>query len=362
MKIEEKYFVKVSEIKHEEPYWSYYNVDIYMRKEDGTEEKIGNYERNYHGFAERTFFPFRQGDKEYALYSKSYTATRVMELPSCEDLCGEEPKSHGFCPVEFYVPSDYDYDNYKTYEDYLKDWEDSKPTLDGQFGFVAGCIWGDDTSWKIEFLDLSKISEGIFKREDRFGYIELPGNLRLKEAINVRWLIDSIEDFEDCDSRNPFIRIAVDHMFDLITGEELGCNYFNREAKFKVGDYVCMPGAYYPYFRTPSKIIKIDDDNEFAWLENDDIDHPVKLSHLYLAKEEDMFMPWKEYNDYCMRGIRNLKEAREWKKRGFDAGVAGKRRKGIMDKLFGGKDITEKVLEELDKELDSESNNSEVEK
>ena len=28
-------------------------------------------------------------------------------------------------------------------------------------GFVAGCVWGDDSSWKIEYLDLSKADEGI---------------------------------------------------------------------------------------------------------------------------------------------------------------------------------------------------------
>lgn len=27
----------------------------------------------------------------------------------------------------------------------------------GDFGFVWGCIWGDDSSWKVQYLDLSRI-------------------------------------------------------------------------------------------------------------------------------------------------------------------------------------------------------------
>lgn len=152
-----EYSAKHTSIATKPGCWDYLNVDIFKK-----EEKIGEYQRNYSSMY-RTFHPFEQNGKQYALYSKDYTATRVMELPSCKDICGEEEDSCGFCPVDFYVPKE----------------------AQGQFGFVAGCVWGDDSSWKIEFLDLSKISEGIFKREDRFGYIELPYNQSLKEAISA---------------------------------------------------------------------------------------------------------------------------------------------------------------------------------
>lgn len=43
----------------------------------------------------------------------------------------------------------------------------------GDFGFVWGCYWGDDSSWKVQYLDLSRIEEGMISRDERFGYVEL---------------------------------------------------------------------------------------------------------------------------------------------------------------------------------------------
>lgn len=43
----------------------------------------------------------------------------------------------------------------------------------GDFGFVWGCIWGDDSSWKVQFLDLSEVERGRIRREERFGYLKL---------------------------------------------------------------------------------------------------------------------------------------------------------------------------------------------
>jgi hypothetical protein len=69
----------------------------------------------------------------------------------------------------------------KEEEDFYLDLENNTV---GQFGFIAGCVWGDDKSWKLEYLDLSKITEGIFKREQKFGYFELPSGKSLKECLD----------------------------------------------------------------------------------------------------------------------------------------------------------------------------------
>jgi hypothetical protein len=58
--------------------------------------EIGSYERNYPSFAETTFEPFELRGEWYALYSPNYTSTRLMKLPECRDIGGEEPHSHGF--------------------------------------------------------------------------------------------------------------------------------------------------------------------------------------------------------------------------------------------------------------------------
>jgi hypothetical protein len=129
--------------------------------------RIGGYERNYSSLY-NTFVPFMTADgAAYALYSRDYTATRVMSLPDCVDLGGEESDSYGFCPVDYFVPYD------------------PERGLDGSFGFIAGCVWGDDSSWKVQFLDLSDIKDGMVKRDDRFGYLELPAELTLAEAVDV---------------------------------------------------------------------------------------------------------------------------------------------------------------------------------
>lgn len=201
MTITEKYTTEVEPISNGEGYWNSLKVKIIQNEPDGTKKQIGEYLRNYSSLY-GTFCPFEQNGKEYALYSKNYTATRVMALPSCEDICGEEACGCGFCPTGYYVPP-----------------IDPDECLKGEFGFMCGCVWGDDSSWKIQYLDLSKISEGILKREDRFGYIELVGSHKeLKNAIEI-----SIEEYEHEGQKKRYARatIACACHFDLDTGEKV---------------------------------------------------------------------------------------------------------------------------------------------
>jgi len=147
-----------------------------------------------------------------------------MELPSCEVIAQEEAKSHGFCPVGYKVP--------------FSDNEEAGrgDGLNGQFGFVSGCVWGDDCSWKLQYLDLSRIDEGIIQRDDRFGYVELPRDVDLKHAISddLYFVGDldftefnkktkengdepKLPDIKHCDE--PYIEIAVPMEFDVNTGK-----------------------------------------------------------------------------------------------------------------------------------------------
>jgi hypothetical protein len=165
----------IEKIDNGKGFWNFVVVGIF----DEFGKQIGQYQRNYGSAG--PFFPFKQDGEWFALYSKDYTATRVMRLPSCEDIGGEEHDSHGFCPVEYYVPMiDESTDDFDTDADDLGE-------IAGTFGFVSGCHWGDDSSMKIQYLDLSKVKEGILTRDERFGYIEQPGSLDLKKCFSFRF-------------------------------------------------------------------------------------------------------------------------------------------------------------------------------
>lgn len=242
-----------------------YKMGVTEHYEDGTSKVIGTYDRNYSPM--RTFFPFRKGEKILALYSTDYTATRVMEITPGEgikDLGGEKRETWGFCPVEFYVPevTGYEFEwhscfqRFGAHEDYTfrrkVTWEEFKQSLPAgsvviesdeprdrkssfryfegdteipeptktariiypcNVGFVAGCVWGDDSSWKIQYIDLSQAEQGIIKRdESKLGYVELPNKIHLADAIDA----DSLWDGNEFDG---YCEIAIQAHVNLITGE-----------------------------------------------------------------------------------------------------------------------------------------------
>ena len=201
--IHDKYVIETETRDQEKPHWNTLEVKIYQ-VENGEKKEIGSFQRNYHCLF-GTFFPFAKDGKEYALYSREYMYTRVMELPSCRDLGGEDNsnvdyKEH-FCPTDLYVPIyrkvvcpglDKD-DKMEMWlkgnecfdEEWQKDASELHPVQYCDFGFVAGCFWGDDSSWKIQFLDLSEVEKGIIRRDERLGYLEMPEEMELKEAISM---------------------------------------------------------------------------------------------------------------------------------------------------------------------------------
>lgn len=162
------------------------------------------YQRNYAML--RTFEPFRQLGvdgvwREYALVSRKYTASEVMDLATGEIVAVEavDAGGHGFCPVEFCVLDWWEDDDRDpdTPDDITrpgdKYWRASDEALQGRWGLVAGCVWGDDTSWKVQYLDLSDIAAGVIRRDDRFGYVELPTNVKLRDAVRYQAETDRIE-------------------------------------------------------------------------------------------------------------------------------------------------------------------------
>jgi hypothetical protein len=130
---------------------------------------------------------------DLALYSPSYTATRILALPECVDLGGEEPGNYGFCPVELFVP---------TYAEIESVRDGGPPSRSRR------------NNPKPEALAPKHSAEGILKREERFGYVELPDNVKLSEAIDMT---DYLYDPEDEDAHS--IAIALRCRFDLRDGK-----------------------------------------------------------------------------------------------------------------------------------------------
>lgn len=155
------------------------------------ENLLGGYHRTYGAFGADTFYPFKWEDVWYALYSANYTCTRVMRFSAggFEDWCGEEASGHGFCPTAYYLPqcfiTTYDNDTYHQFEngrDYRQGYqaflddakdEDARVEYPG-FGFLCGCVWGDDNDWKLRYVDYSNVTNRVLKIDERFGYHPLP--------------------------------------------------------------------------------------------------------------------------------------------------------------------------------------------
>jgi hypothetical protein len=241
----ESYFARVvGEVHYRPGTWNGLRVGVFRRVDDA-EEQVGEYERN-HWALYRTFTHFRAGGRDLALYSPDYTATRLLELPSCRDIGGEEPAGGGFCPVDFFVPTFIDLESRvgdgppRRFRKQMPSPEEQVartipvtwPAVKGRpgrvedhhhapvgpltyhpFGFVAGCVWGDDSAWKLQYLDLSRAAEGILRREERFGYLELPDGITLDRAIDlVDYQSDPAEDYAH------HVRITLSQRFDLRDG------------------------------------------------------------------------------------------------------------------------------------------------
>jgi hypothetical protein len=185
------------------------------------EEEIGSYERNYGAFGAQTFEPFERNGRWYALYSPDYTGTRVMTLPDCRDIGGEDRAARGFCPVELYVPRYRIMHRPRPDGSVSESWgfeagaENARDAVGPwhclDTAFVAGCIWGDDSSWKLQALDLSRVEEGIIRRDERFGYFAIADGFPLAAALR----------FEKFESNPLRVYIARQETRDVATGKRI---------------------------------------------------------------------------------------------------------------------------------------------
>jgi hypothetical protein len=200
------YKIVVNRVPSRPGCWDISEISIFPA-EGLFKRRLGGYTRNYPQYGIGTWYPLSRGNKDYALYSPDYTCTRVMELPSCKDIGGEEPHAAGFCPVEYYLP-EIRYSEKRPDKDGTVFYHEKKEP--SQVAFVAGCIWGDDSSWKIQCFDISQIESGIITRDERFGYVPMPKGTTLAQTASLE---------RDEESGKVIATFAVMQTYDLVTGE-----------------------------------------------------------------------------------------------------------------------------------------------
>lgn len=154
----EKYYIKTQKIENKPGQWNSVLCEIFNSKD----EKLGEYIRYYHSFAIDTFHPFQVNGKDYALYSSDYETISLMSLPDCKpiELNPECVKQMAcFCPVEIYIPR---FKDTLHTRNQIFSTEEGYENCDGfsTLAFVSGCVWGDDSSWKLNLLDLSNVEKG----------------------------------------------------------------------------------------------------------------------------------------------------------------------------------------------------------
>lgn len=188
--------------------WATAHVDVY--DEDNV---VASYDRNYSML--QTFEPFRQGERCFALVAPDYTATSVIDLQTGKVIASEEQSPTGFCPVGFYVPDWWDIHDGSVLPGSTHWSIDMEWPTRGDFGFVWGCIWGDDSSWKVQYLDLSEVQQGQIRRDERFGYLELAAR---PDAVGKEF----IRIWSSAGTRH--VEFTLLETYDLVTGQRLNQN------------------------------------------------------------------------------------------------------------------------------------------
>jgi len=75
---------------------------------------------------------------------------------------------------------------YADFEEFRRDAEDCESRVEySGFAFLAGCVWGDDTCWKLRYIDYKGIANKVLLIDDRFGYHPLPTNRLLAECVDL---------------------------------------------------------------------------------------------------------------------------------------------------------------------------------
>lgn len=168
---------------------------------------IGAFRYGYSGGIQHIFCPFQYKEQWYCLYATSYMALSLGRLT--DKLEHIDSTADEFCPVEAAVPFHYfnhagwersgsDSDKEYIFHSYEWDADYGEPhEFAGwaDFGFFCGCHWGDDTSYKLRFIDLRAIAEGKLLIDDKpLGYFDMATG-GIKKDVSDFWVMSDSDHF-----------------------------------------------------------------------------------------------------------------------------------------------------------------------
>jgi hypothetical protein len=167
-----RYATSVSVVRHDQP-----SLSVAVLRDS---EVFGEYERDARDMF-NTFQPFIGPDiRTYALFARKYSVTRVMSLPDCDEVGGDQANAYAnFYPMSYYVPYD------------------PARGLDGSSGFVGGRSLGLGRRQSVGLLDLRDVRSVVTNRSTSFVGMSVPIDMSLVDAI----------DLSDWDLTNRFSRL-----------------------------------------------------------------------------------------------------------------------------------------------------------
>lgn len=205
--------IQVKLVANKPGQWESSEVTVYLqRPEDAAPISVGSYRREYPSYVEQTFCPFSTEDGTwYALYSHDYNTLSLARLTG--GFTHLHSLNDHFCPVEVGVPFIYEVKNADgewRIEEVGWDAKEMQRQLDrfsghpcegnhrirhADFGFYSGCVWGDDSSWKLRFIDLREVPNGKIVFDDKpLGYFPM-ADLTLRDSVPSFWVSDTMVQF-----------------------------------------------------------------------------------------------------------------------------------------------------------------------
>lgn len=226
------YYLTTQTIESQPGCWNWTRVKIYSKFKD---EPILEYDRDYdsHTMAKNSVrtFQYNLGAPIYILYSDTYLSYKVRHMGTDEVVAEIKPESCNHIPVDIYIPTYHSYkfskdegrgfamitNGSKNVERDTKDWASSGDQHNMgnlPMAFVAGCVWGDDSSMKLKVLDLRRIKEGVLEFDESIGYHELPYSYSMSELSEIIMELDGPE--FDLDKFDP-LALYTDCIFSIPT-------------------------------------------------------------------------------------------------------------------------------------------------